>query len=155
MWGRHMLIVLLPSTLALASLGTSLCSAISNNVNPSCAAATSLSLVAELSLFRNDPQNLPAWFFPIGIASFSISSGVNAIVAGLLCLKLIAVHREVTHSLPALSLRSNLLPMTSLLLETGVFLFMGQLVFVVLFGLQNPGFNSIGSPMIMIYVRYD
>lgn len=155
MWGRQMLIMLLPSTLALASFGKSPCSANSNNINPRCAAATSLSLVAELSLSRlgNDPQNLPAWFFPIGVASFSLSTAVTAIVAGLLVLKLIAVDLEVTGSLSLRRLGSNLLSMTSLT-EIGIFMFMSQLAWVVLFKLQNPGFNSITGSMIMIYVRH-
>ena len=153
MWGRQMLIMLLPSTLALASLGKSSCSANSDNINPRCAAATSLSLVAELSFSRNDPQNLPVWFFPIGVVSFSLSAAVTAIVAGLFVIKLIAVDLEVTGSLSLRRLGSNLLSMTSLM-EIGIFMFMGQLAWVVLFKLQNPGFNSITGPMIMIYVRH-
>ena len=139
--------------MALASLGKSLCSAISNNINLNCAAATSLSLIAELSIFRNDLQDLPVWFSRMGVASYSIDTAVNGIIAALLVLKLIAVHREDTRSSPA-SCPRNLISMPSLLMETGMFMFIGQLVFVILFKLQNPGFNSIASPMIMIYVRY-
>lgn len=137
MWGHQVSIILLPSMLALTSL------------------ATSLGLVAELSLLQNDllNPNIPTWFFPMGVASFSLSLTVNTIVTGLLVLKLILLHREVTNALPTSSIRrgNELLPIISLLVESGMFTFMGQLVWVVLFRLQNTGLNSVGSPITMIY----
>ena len=119
-------------------------------------AATSLTLVVQLSLFRNDLQNVnpPTWFFPMGVASFSLSLTVNTIVTGLLVLKLVLLHREIRHSLPDSSTHKgyDLLPVISVLIESGMFTFIGQLVWVVLFRLQSPGFNAVGSPITMIYV---
>ena len=119
-------------------------------------AATSLTLVVQLSLFRNDLQNVnpPTWFFPMGVASFSLSLTVNTIVTGLLVLKLVLLHREIRRSLPDSSTHKgyDLLPVISVLIESGMFTFIGQLVWVVLFRLQSPGFNAVGSPITMIYV---
>ncbi|KAF8801570.1 hypothetical protein BYT27DRAFT_7198123 [Phlegmacium glaucopus] len=136
MWGRQALVIVLPSMLALTSL------------------ATSLSLVAELSVLRSDPHNIPPWFLPMGVASFSLSLTVNTIVTGLLVLKLVLLHREVTRALPTSSIHrggQGLFPLISILIESGMFTFIGQLVWVVMFRLQNTGFNSVGSPITMIY----
>jgi len=137
MWNRKLLLIVLPSLVALTSL------------------ATSLTLVVQLSLFRNDLQNVnpPTWFFPMGVASFSLSLTVNTIVTGLLVLKLVLLHREIRRSLPDSSTHKgyDLLPVISVLIESGMFTFIGQLVWVVLFRLQSPGFNAVGSPITMIY----
>ena len=122
-----MLIILLPSILALVTFGKSPCSAISNDLNPSCASATSLSLVGELGSSPNDPSFLPAWYYPVGVVTSSLYAAGNAVISGLLLLNLSKVHRGVARS----SLASRLgRPMTALFLfvETGMLLFVGQVV---------------------------
>ena len=150
------MIILLPSTLALVSFGKSPCSAISNDINPSCASATSLTLDGEYGFLLKEPQVafLPTWYYPLGVATSSLYAAGNAVICGLLVLNLSTVHRGVARSSPASRLGSL---MTALLLfvETGMLLFLGQVICVILYGLQSEsaGIASFQGPLIMIYVR--
>ena len=155
-WGRRLSIILLPSTLALLSFGKSPCSAISNDINPSCASATSLIMVGEVYFVLFSPLilALPAWYHAVGVARSSLYAAGNAVICGLLVLNLSTVHRGVARSSPASRLGS-LVTALLLFVETGMLLFLGQVICVILFGLENEsaGYFSIQGPLIMIYVR--
>ena len=148
-----MLIILLPSTLALVTFGKSPCSAISNDLNPSCASATSLSMDGELGVLPFDPLFLPAWYYLVGVVTSSLYAVGNAVISGLLLLNLRTVHRGAARSSPASRLGS---PMTALLLfvETGMLLFVGQVVNAILYSFQyeSAGIAAFGGLMVMIYV---
>jgi len=112
---------------------------------------TSMTLVIELGTGRAHPETYvyPAWFFQVGVASFSVSLAVNALVTGLLVLKLILIHRELTRT--AVGPTRDLRPLISFLVESGMFTFVGQLIWVVLFKLQDTGRNSMDSTVTILY----
>lgn len=131
MWNRNPLFIIFPTVLALASF------------------STCLGLTIELIRIGLAGQP-PVWFFPLGVASFSISAFVNFVVSGLLVLRLVLTHYELKRE-GTLDYSQALLPLITILVESGIFTFVGQIVWTVLFGLQNTGFNSINGPITMIY----
>ena len=96
-------------------------------------------------------ENRPDWYDPIGILSFSISLALNTILTGLLVFKIakasLALRR--THARGVTDFTS----LISILIESGLVLFMAQLIWVVCFSLKNPAFNLVSGPITMIYVR--
>jgi len=125
-----MLVIIIPSILALTSL------------------ATSLALVGELRVLGEAHQfsDPPRWFTPIGVLSFSLSLVVNAIFTGLLVFK-IAKASLASNSHGKNSLR----PLLSMLIESGVILFVVQLMWVIFFSTANTGFYVFGGPITMVY----
>ena len=113
--------------------------------------ATCLGLTIELIIFGLTGGAPPVWFFPLGVASFSISAFLNLVVSGLLVLRLVLTHYELKRE-GSLGYSHNLLPLITILVESGIFTFVSQVIWTVLFGLQNPGFNSINGAITMIYV---
>ncbi|KDR84559.1 hypothetical protein GALMADRAFT_206125 [Galerina marginata CBS 339.88] len=143
MWNRQPLFIVIPSVLAFFSF------------------ATAFTLAAELAkiavVLRNPgPEfllSVPEWFTPLGIASFSISLGVNAVVSSLLTLKLYTLHKGMTRTWMAAVGRGkiNLLPVISMLIESGMFTFIAQVIYVVFFSLGSNIFLCIGTPIAMVY----
>ncbi|KAF8868255.1 hypothetical protein CPB84DRAFT_1809153 [Gymnopilus junonius] len=125
-WGKHLLVIVIPSTLAVASF------------------VTDIVLVAELGVFGPAPRNPPDWFTKLGTSSFSISLATNTIVTAILVLKLLIVHRELEGS----GVKGDYLStVVSILIESGALTFISQLIWVVLFSLQNitTGFDAVGA----------
>ncbi|KAF8806051.1 hypothetical protein BYT27DRAFT_7141559 [Phlegmacium glaucopus] len=135
-WNRQVLIIVVPFILSIISL------------------ATSLTLVGELVILGktqqfNDP---PAWFTPIGILSFSLSLAVNAIFTGLLVFKIVktslAFRRSGARNPGG---KNDYLPLISILIESGVVLFVVELLWVVLFSLNSNEFYLFGGPIAITY----
>ena len=117
------------------------------------AKATSLTLVGELGVLG--PQNVaidrPSWFTPIGTLSFSLSLAVNAILSGLLVFKIAKTALALGDSRGRGM--TDMRPIISMLVESGLIFFMAQLVWVVCFTVESVGFYLVGGPITMIYVR--
>lgn len=111
--------------------------------------AMTLTVTIKLALLGLNPP--PVWFFPLGAASFSVSALVNSVVTALLVLKLVVAHREVNQD-GQLGSTQSLLPVIAVLAESGIFTVVAQIIWTVLFGLQNTGFNSVDGSITMIYV---
>lgn len=96
----------------------------------------------------------PPWFTPIGISSFSLSLAVNAIFSGLLVYKIAKTSMAFQHSFPRNTRgRHHLQHLLSMLIESGIVLFVVQLLWVLLFSLHYNSFYLLGGPIAMIYVR--
>lgn len=101
-------------------------------------------------LSGSDSPNIPIWFFPLGLAAFSISAGVNTIVTGLLVLKIMKTHQDITKDAPCGSTHS-LLPLVAILVESGVILFFAQVIWTIFFGIHSPGFIVMSGSLTMLY----
>ncbi|KAF8808532.1 hypothetical protein BYT27DRAFT_7210776 [Phlegmacium glaucopus] len=113
-----------------------------------------ISLVGELVILAKTQQfaDPPAWFTPIGILSFSLSLAVNAIFTGLLVFKIVKSSLAFRRSGARNPLAKNdLLPLISILIESGVVLFVVELLWVVLFSLESNEFYLLGGPIAMTY----
>jgi len=99
-----------------------------------------------------DLSHLASWVIPLAISSICISLALNAIVTGLLVLRIVLVHMESRRSMSDAERRlHDLSPVISILVETGMVTFVCQLLFVIIFALQETSAIIIGSPMIMLY----
>lgn len=99
----------------------------------------------------------PAWWFKMALASFSISLCVNAVVTGLLVLKIVLLHRSQQRLGPVLQGLYQLRPLISIVVESGMFTLVAQTLWVVFVQLQtkgNPGFGAIVGSTTMIYVSF-
>ncbi|KAF8812068.1 hypothetical protein BYT27DRAFT_7183234 [Phlegmacium glaucopus] len=135
-WNRQVLVIVVPFILSIISL------------------ATSLTLVGELVILGKTQQfsHPPVWFFPIGILSFSLSLVVNAIFTGLLVFKIVktslAFRRSCARNPGG---KNDLLPLLCILIESGVVLFVVELLWVVLFSLNSNEFYVFSGPTAMTY----
>lgn len=96
-------------------------------------------------------SSIPFWFFPLGLASFSISAGVNTLVTGLLVLKIVKTHQDITKDVPCGSTHS-LLPLAAILVESGIVIFFAQVIWTIFFGLHSTGFIVVSGSLTMLYV---
>ncbi|KDR77490.1 hypothetical protein GALMADRAFT_1326228 [Galerina marginata CBS 339.88] len=90
----------------------------------------------------------------MAVGSFSISLAVNAIVTSLLVLKIVLLHRELGGSGLRTEGMYELRPLISIIIESGMFTFVAQTIWVVFVRLEidgNTGFGAVISPTTMIY----
>lgn len=100
-------------------------------------------------------SNLPPWTIPLAVSAICISLVSNAIVTGLLVLRIALVHRRYRQDIAHAGRRLHAFqasPIISILIETGMMTFVSQLIVIIAFGLQNAYALVVASPMIMIYV---
>jgi hypothetical protein len=93
----------------------------------------------------------------LAISTICISLASNAIVTGLLVLRIAIVHRRYRRAMTQDSQRLydvQFSPIISILIETGMMTFVSQLVLVIVLSLRNASALVVGSPMIMIYVGF-
>lgn len=109
-------------------------------------------MVGELTaLGGQNASDLPNWFTPIGDLSFTLSLVVNAIFTCLLVFK-IAKTSLAEHALSPRQKR-EFRPLISMLIESGIVLFVVQLLWIIFFSIESNVFYLIGGPTSMIYVR--
>ena len=100
------------------------------------------------------PQNAanrPGWFNPIGILSFSLSLAVNAIFTGLLVFKIAKASLSLQHTHAKGT--PDFTPVISMLIESGLVLFMAQLIWVICFAIESSVYNLTSTSITMVYVR--
>lgn len=98
---------------------------------------------------------VPRWTIILAISSICISLASNALVTGLLVLRLTLVHRQCRRAMAQAGRRPHdiqVSPVIMILIETGMMTFVSQLAFVIVLGFRNASAVVFGSPMVMVYV---
>ena len=104
---------------------------------------------------------LPDWYLASVTAFFFLSLGVNALVTALIVYRIIIVYNEIRGfsnsniqaSVPENG-RRDLNPLISILIESGLITFVGQLAQTLMFRLSSDGaFPLISGVVVMLYVR--
>jgi len=135
MW-RQPLVMVIPCTLSLAFLVTAL---------------TTLGFQIK-DLADNLP--LPDWYLSAVTAFFFISLGVNTLVTGLIVYRIMNVYndiREVDTSVHASAHGKNLNPLVSILIESGLITFVGQLAQSIMYKSATEAFPLVGGCVVMLY----
>ena len=101
-------------------------------------------------------ENRPGGWFtpvgtPIGLISLSVSLALNTILTGLLVFKI----AKASLALRATRARGmqDFTPLISVIVESGLVLFIVQLVLVISFSTESNAFDLITGPITIIYVR--
>ncbi|KAF8889850.1 hypothetical protein BD779DRAFT_1519265 [Infundibulicybe gibba] len=134
-WDKRWVVVAFPGFLALASLGGEL---------------ALVGLVDSLVLGNGNAAKLGARINPTGISAFSISLGANTLTTSLIVSKILLISREVRPVLGPDSHRSFRV-VTAMLIESGLLLFVSQLIYVILFALGHPSYDFVAGPITQIY----
>jgi hypothetical protein len=151
-WNRKLSVVVVPSILALISLGKSKICLQTVSLRLTQVEGGILTVVGEMA---TPPQDAGGWFtpigFPIGLASLSVSLALNAILTGLLVFKIAKASLVLRHS------HARVMPdityLISIIVESGLVLFMAQLVLLLCFSTEGTAFNVTSGAIGMIYVR--
>ena len=101
---------------------------------------------------------LPSWYISAVVAFFSLSLAANAVATSLIVFKIFMVYRglqTVKNRAGFFNGRGSLdrYPVLSILVESGLVTFVGQLVQTVLFNNDNPMFPIVSGVVVMLYVR--
>jgi hypothetical protein len=107
-----------------------------------------------------DNLDTPDWYFSAVTAFFFISLGVNALVTALLVYKIVNVYNDIqgfnnsnVQSRPNGNGRRNLSPLISILIESGLLTFVGQLAQSIMYKSATAAFPLVGGCVVMLYVR--
>ena len=102
----------------------------------------------------------PEWYLSAVTAFFFLSLVVNAVATGLIVYKIVSVYRDIrgfdTGSVQNSAHgngRRDLYPLISILVESGLITFVGQLAQTVLYKANNDAFPIVGGCVVMLYVR--
>ena len=105
---------------------------------------------------------LPYWNLSAVTAFFFISLGVNALVTALIVYRIITIYNEIRGLTTAGSNfqasvhgngRRELNPLISILIESGMITFVGQLAQTMMFRFASDAFPLISGCVVMLYVR--
>ena len=148
--------MVIPCTLSIAFLGANLQKLTVTYFRTNfCIIATALTTLGFniKSLAEDLPFN-PEWYLSAVTAFFFISLAVNALVTALVVYKIITVYQEV-RGLSALGdgQRDLYYPLISILVESGLITFVGQLVQTIMYKSADNAFPLIGGSVVMLYVR--
>ena len=91
-------------------------------------------------------------------AYFSLSLGVNTLVTALIVYRIITVTNDIrgfgTGKVQAIAHgQRDLYPLISILIESGLMTFVGQLAQPIMFKFANFAFPLVRDPVVMLYVR--
>jgi hypothetical protein len=137
-YGKHLLVVSIPSILAWLSLGTSL--------------AMIGGLIEPPSLRYPDAPLSKSWYYTLSSAAFSVSLGVNGILAILLAVRTFILIRQAQKAFTVQKRRVHpIRQIVSILNESGTLMLGCQIIWLVLFRLTNPAFFLVRGPIVMIY----
>ena len=104
----------------------------------------------------------PPWYGSVVTAFFVISLAVNLLVTALIVYKIIVVYNDIrvfstrnvqTNHDAYGNGRRDLYPVLSILIESGLMTFVGQLVQSIMYTTTIPGFPLVSGPVVMLYVR--
>jgi len=137
MW-RQPLVMVIPSILSLAFLATAL---------------TTLGFQIK-NLADNLP--LPDWYLSAVTAFFFISLGVNALVTALIVYRIMNVYNDIRGfntnlNLQASAYGKNLNPLVSILIESGLMTFAGQLAQSIMYKSATSAFPLVSGCVVMLY----
>ena len=97
----------------------------------------------------------PPWYKPAVTAFFFISLGVNTLATGLIVYKIVSVYNGIrgfntsTYG-PG---QRDLYPLVSILIESGLITFVGQLLQSITYMFAQNIFSVFGGSVVMLYVR--
>jgi hypothetical protein len=103
---------------------------------------------------------LPNWYFSTVTAFFFLSLGVNTLVTALIVYKIVTVYNDIrgfsasnvqgrTHG----SGQRDIYPLISILVESGLITFVGQLTQSIMYKSFPPAFPLVGGAVVILYVR--
>ena len=104
---------------------------------------------------------LPNWYLSTVTAFFFLSLGVNTLLTALIVYKIVIVYNEIrgfsvsnvqarTHGSGQ---RRDIYPVISILVESGLITFVGQLTQSIMYKSVPPAFPLVGGAVVMLYVR--
>ena len=111
-----------------------------------------------------DNLPLPDWYASSVTAFFLLSLGVNAYVTALIVYRILIIYNEVRGLGFGFNIsniqgsahgngRRDLNPLISILIESGLMTFVGQLAQSIMFRFANDAFPLISGCVVMLYVR--
>ena len=107
-----------------------------------------------------DNLPLPDWYLAAVTAFFFLSLGVNALVTALIVYRIMTIYNEIrgfnTSNIQASAHgngRRDLNPLISILIESGLITFVGQLAQSIMFRFAGDTFPLISGCVVMLYVR--
>jgi len=137
MWGRQLLVISIPLVLAWLSFGVSL---------------AMIGALVEPSAALRVPNVASSWYYTLSSGAFSVSLGVNAIVAILLAVKIYEAQRIAEKSFTVQKKKVHpVRAFISIINDSGMLMLGCQIIWLALFRLNNVGFVLIRGPIVMIY----
>ena len=107
-----------------------------------------------------DNLPLPDWYLSAVTAFFFLSLGVNALVTALIVYRIMTIYNEIrgfsiNNIQPSAhgNGRRDLNPLISILIESGLITFVGQLAQSIMFRVAGDVFPLISGCVVMLYVR--
>ena len=163
MWGQP-LVMVIPCILSLAFLGANLQKKKLTDFQTNfCIIVTTLTTLGfAIKYVVVGVVNFPPWYQSAVTAFFCLSLGVNALVTALIIYKIITIYKDIrargfnTSNVQTSTNRneqSHLYPLTSMLLESGLITFIGQLAQSIMYKTAGSGFLLIYGSIVMLYVR--
>ena len=103
----------------------------------------------------------PEWYFSAVTAFFFLSLAVNALATALIVYKIINVYHDIrgfnnTSNVQGSALgngQRDLYPLISILVESGLITFIGQLTQTIMYKSATEAFPLVGGCVVMLYVR--
>jgi len=136
MW-RQPLVMVIPCTISLAFLVTAL---------------TTLGFNIK---FVADNAPIPDWYFSAVTAFFFLSLGVNTLVTALIVYKIMTLYNDIrgidTSNVQAIAHGNNLNLFVSILMESGLITFVGQLTQSIMYKSATTAFPLVGGCVVMLY----
>ena len=102
-----------------------------------------------LTVFPTFTDALPVWYLPTVLSFFSLSLVVNALLTSLIISKILSVYRETRTQ----GMGRDLVPVISILIESGMITLAVQLVQTVMFKFDDTAYAIIHGLVVMLYVR--
>jgi uncharacterized membrane protein YjfL (UPF0719 family) len=107
--------------------------------------------------FVADNAPIPDWYFSAVTAFFFLSLGVNTLVTALIVYKIMTLYNDIrgidTSNVQAIAHGNNLNLFVSILIESGLITFVGQLAQSIMYKSANFAFPLVGGCVVMLYVR--
>ena len=104
--------------------------------------------------------SFPPWYESAVTAFFFISLGVNTLTTALIVYKIVTVYKEIrgfsTSSVGTSTYgtgQRDLTPLISILIESGLMTFVGQLTQSIMFKSASDAFPLVAGSVVMLYVR--
>ena len=102
---------------------------------------------------------LPDWYFSAVTAFFFLSLGVNTLVTGLIVYRIVTVYNDIrgfsinnVQGSTYGSGQRDLSPLISILIESGLITFVGQLTQSIMYKSATDAFPLVGGCVVMLYV---
>ena len=144
MWHR-ILVMVIPCILSLGFLGTALVTL-----------GIQIKYYVSISLLSTPP-----WYDSAVTAFFFLSLGVNTLTTSLIVYKIVSVYNDIRGFNAKINVgtlaygtgQRDLYPLISILIESGLVTFVGQLAQSIMYKTAPDAFPLVGGCVVMLYVR--